>query len=166
MRQLLAPVAAVLAVVVLSGCSSESAAELPRVDLVGDAVAAASEQLGYELSFFEINADAQRVNLFVAGDGGATVTAYLYVDGELIGPAPPQPVESGFTFGADAIDFNSERVLDQVRADLPESELVRFVITADDAGRTRYEVFIRSRQGGSLIAVVSGTGEILAVIPV
>lgn len=139
---------------------------LPLVAQIEPAIQALDAALDGDTEFFEVNADLQLVNLFVASDGGSSVTGYIYVDGELVGPAPPQPVESGYTFSAATVDFDPAVVLSRVSEELPGSQIVRFVITATDTGGVRYEAFVRSAQGGALIVVVDAAGGVLAVLPV
>lgn len=162
-------IGAVLSIALLGTACGADDAPLPLVGQIAPAVEALDAALDAapgEVEFFEVNADVQLVNLFVASDAGASVTGYIYVDGELIGPAPSRPVEAGYTFGADDVDFDPSVVLARVSEELPGSEIVRFVITATDAGGVRYEAFVRSAQGGALVVVVDAEGEVLAVLPV
>ena len=158
-------IASVVAAVLVGGCGGDSAAPGPRVDLIEAAMAAVDEARGGGVEFFEVNADAQAVNLFVASDDGATVTGYLYVDDELVGPAPARAVESGFVFTSAAVDIDPDRILGQVTEQLPDSEIGRFVITGTDQGVPRYEALVLSDRGGALVVVLTATGDVLSVIP-
>jgi hypothetical protein len=93
------------------------------------------------------------------------VTGYLYTDGELLGPAPPQRVDPGLTFTADSVVFDADSVFSAVLAELDDPIIERFVITATDDGVVRYEVFVRSERGGLLAVQVSGDGRVLGVVP-
>lgn len=169
----LAPVAALVSVLVpvvvaaglVGGCGGDAAAPGPRVGLIEAAMAAVDEARGGGVEYFEVNADPQAVNLFVASDDGATVTGYLYVDGELVGPAPSREVESGFVFTSADVDIDPDRVLGQVAEQLPDSEIGRFVITGTDQGVPRYEAIVLSDRGGALVVVLTATGDVLSVIP-
>jgi hypothetical protein len=130
-----------------------------------DAIDAVESQRGGPQEFFEVNADTAVVNLFVATDRGREVVGYLYSDGELLGPAPPQPVESGFTFGGAAVDFDPTEILGVVIDELDDPDLERFVITAHRDSTIRYEVLVRSKRGGLLAVSLSADGGILAVVP-
>lgn len=128
-------------------------------------MAAVDEARDGDVEYFEVNADPLAVNLFVATDGGATVTGYLYVDDDLIGPAPSRTVESGFVFTSADVDFDPDLILGEVTGQLSAPEISRFVITGTDTGAPRYEAVIVSGRGGVLVVALSATGEILAVIP-
>ena len=75
-------------------------------------------------------------------------------DGELQPPAPALAVESGFTFAADAVDFDEDTVLDAVADELPDSTIEGFAIEGGDGGVVRYLVSARSAQGGVLAVTV------------
>lgn len=135
----------------------------PAVAQIVEAVAALELELDGPQEYFEINADAQLVNLFVATDDSTTVTPYLYLDGELQPPAPTRPVAEGATFTADQIDLDPERVLDQVADELPDSELTTFVVVVGPTDALRYEVLARSPRGGTLAVEVTGEGAIVGV---
>lgn len=137
--------------------------DVPLVGLVRPAVEALEDELGGPQDYFEINADARLVNLFVATDDATTVTAYVYLDGELGPPAPPREVSAGHTFGANALDFDPVNVLASVTDELPGSSLDRFVVVGTAAGTARYEVLVRSQQGGALAVEVALDGRVLSV---
>ncbi len=156
----------VVSALAAAGCGGDDGPDeraRPAVAQIEAAVAALERELDGPQEYFEINADAQLVNLFVATDGATTVTPYLYIDGELQPPAPTRPVTEGATFTADRIDVDPERVLDQVAEELSDSELATFVVVVGPAGDVRYEVLTRSPRGGTLAVEVSGDGAILGV---
>ena len=156
---------AVLGVVVvaLCGCSSESP-PLPVVDDIAAAIAAV-EAVDDTVMFREVNADTEVVRLFVASSGDSEVVGYLYVEGDLLGPAPPQSVDPGPAFAADAVDLDTDAVFGAILAELDDPEIERFVITAADDGAARYEAFVRSERGGLLAVQLSGDGSVLGVVP-
>ena len=110
---------------VCGACSSESSgassspaparhrfpatASRPHVDLIEPAIAALEAQLGLPQQYFEINATAHLVNLFVALNDGTLVQNWLYFDGELTSK-PAQPAQ-GHTFSADTVTFDPDTVL-------------------------------------------------------
>jgi hypothetical protein len=138
---------------------------LPLVDQIAPAVEALERSLGQSVEYYELNADARLVNLFVATDGGATATPYVYLDGALQPPAPPVEVSTGSTFAAGDVAFDPDSVLSGVADELDPSTLARFVVLAGPGGEVRYEVLVRSRQGGALSVVVGPDGEVREVVP-
>jgi hypothetical protein len=136
-----------------------------RVDDIVPAIEAVEAELGAGQQFFEVNATAQLVNLFVSADDGASAVPYIFFDGELQPPAPALAVESGFTFGAEAVDFDADTVLRTVAEELPESTIEGFAIEGGDGGVVRYLVSTRSPQGGVLAVTVAADGTVLEVDP-
>ncbi len=159
-------VVALLIMAALGGCGGEEDSTLPvAIEDIGPALDAIEAELGAGQQFFEVNATPQLVNLFVAVDDGTSAVPYIFFDGELQPPAPALPVESGFTFGADAIDFDVETVLDAVADELPDSTIEGFAIEGGDGGVVRYLVSMLSVQGGVLAVTVGPNGDILEVDP-
>ena len=105
------------------------------------------------------------MNVFVATDDESTATAFVYLDGELEEPAPPQGVEGGATFRADAVDFDPDVVLDTVATELEDSVIGQFVVVGGPGGAVRYEAIVTSDLGGSLSVVVGPDGEVRSVDP-
>jgi hypothetical protein len=165
----LKPFAAVFVLAaVLIGCGgddSDDAAAAVRVADIGPAIEAVEVELGAGQQFFEVNATAQLVNLFVAVDDGRSAVPYIFFDGELQPPAPALAVESGFTFTADAVDFDADTVLDAIADELPESTIEGFAIEGGEGGIVRYLVSARSVQGGVLAVTVAPDGAVLEVDP-
>jgi hypothetical protein len=159
----------VLIVVALVGCGGgddDGSAPAPvAVADIGPALDAIEAELGVGQQFFEVNATAQLVNLFVAVDDATSAVPYIFFDGELQPPAPALSVESGFTFSADAVDFDEDTILDAVADELPESTIEGLAIEGGDGGIVRYLVSTRSVQGGVLAVTVSPDGAILEVDP-
>jgi hypothetical protein len=131
-----------------------------RVDLIDDAVSALEEQLGAPQEYYEINATAALVNLFVAGDGG--VTAWVYLDGELSSEELTGTPE-GATFRADAVAFDPDTVLDTVGTELPTTRQDAFEILGGPDGVVKYSVIATSAAGGQLIIQVGPEGNIIEV---
>ena len=153
---------------VLIGCGGgDSADSTPavRVADIGPAIEAVEAELGAGQQFFEVNATAQLVNVFVAVDDATSAVPYIYFDGELQPPAPALAVESGFTFTADAVDFDADTVLDSIADELPESTIEGFAIEGGEGGIVRYLVSARSVQGGVLAVTVAPDGAVLEVDP-
>jgi len=161
--------AGLLFAALLVGCGGESgdgdSAPPVRIDDIRPAIAAVEAELGAGQQFFEVNATAQLVNVFVAVDDATSALPYIYFDGELQPPAPALSVESGFTFGADAVDFDEDTVLDAVADELAESTIEGFAIEGGDGGIVRYLVSTRSAQGGVLAVTVAPDGAVLEVDP-
>ena len=132
------------------------------VDEIDAAVAAVEAELGGEQVYFEINATALLVNLFVADPEARTVTPFAYVGGELSSQAP-LPVESGSAFPASALAFDPQRVLSCVVAESPASTPEVFFVEANADGAVRYTVLTTNSQGGQLTIEVAGQGLVLAV---
>lgn len=135
-----------------------------RVDLIDEAIAAVEAERGGAQRYFEINATPLLVNLFVAGDDGATVTPYVYVDGEL---SSDDAVEAeGNTFTADAVDIDPLRVTSCVAAELAGSAQDAFIVEGGPQGAVRFSVLVTSQAGGQLVVGVDGVGAVLSVDPV
>lgn len=145
------------------GSDAESGEPRPAVATIAPAIEALERELGGPQEYFEINADAIVVNLFVAVDDGRSAVPYVYLDGELGPPAPSQPVVEGATFAADDLEFDPDTVLEQVGTELPGATMRRFVVLVGPEGSLRYEVFVQSEQGGRLAVQVTGDGEVLGV---
>jgi hypothetical protein len=141
--------------------SSVASGQWPRVDLIDDAITALETKLGGGQQYFEINATAKLVNLFVALNDGKIAQPWVYLDGEL-SSSDGQPA-SGFTFEKGAVDFDPDAVLTQVEAQLAQSRPDVFFIEAGAGGVVRYSVAVTSPQGGQLVAVVAGDGKVLSV---
>ena len=136
-----------------------------RVDLIQVAAAAVDDALGGPQQFFEVNATALLVNLFVARSNGTTATPYVYVDGTLTADEP-LPGASGSTFTTDALSFDPRRVTGCVAVELPESEPTVFEVVGGPNNAVRYSVAVASTAGGQLVVEVAGDGTILSVDPV
>jgi hypothetical protein len=129
------------------------------------AIEAVEAELGVGQEFFEVTANDRVVNLFVAVDDATAAVPYAYLDGELQPPAPTLTGASGFTFDADAVDFDEDSILDAISEELPESTVGAFSIEGGEGGVVRYVVSTLSSQGGRLDVTVAPDGTVLEVDP-
>ena len=135
---------------------------------VGDVIAAINAveaELGAGQQFFEVTANAQFTNVFVAVDDATAAVAYAYVDGQLEPPAPKQTGAEGNTFGRDDVDFDSELVTTGVSSDLPELSIDAISVYGDGVGAT-YVLAATSAVGGFLDIVVGPQGQVFSVDPI
>jgi hypothetical protein len=134
-----------------------------RVDLIEAALDAVENETGEGTTYFEVNATSLVVNVFVAVEG-TSVVQYIFDGESLNGPTAPVAAE-GTTFVRGVVDVEVDRVLDDVIAELPDSEPQMFVITGAGTGgaalRTEYRVLMRSVKGGELAVMVDGDGTII-----
>ncbi len=137
---------------------------------VGDiraGVEAVEAELGAGQEYFEVTAGPKLTNIFVAVDDATAAIPYVYPDGELLPPAPALTGASGFTFTADAIDFDEEAILAKVAEELPG----RHDPDAQRRRRRRRQPCAtwcprQSAEGGVLDITVGPDGSVLAVDPV
>jgi hypothetical protein len=139
-------------------------ADLPRVADVPLAIDALEAQLGGRQQYFEVNATARVVNLFVALDDASLAQAWLWVDGELSSQEPQ--AASGGTFAADELDFVPTEVLTKVRDEVPDAILESFYVNGDGKGNLQYGVLTSAQCGGGLDVIVGPDGAVKSVDPV
>ncbi len=166
MARILVAVVVGLLVVVGAACGSDG--EGGGGTFVSDirpAIDAVEAELGAGQKFFEVTANEQVVNLFVAVDDATAALPYVFLDGELQPPAPTLTGASGFTFTADAVDFD-DSILDAVSEQLPDSSIQALSIEGGDGGVVRYVISTLSPEGGRLDVTVGPDGAVLAVDPV
>ncbi len=170
-----APSIAVAVCLALFGCSDDGAspnsaalttivaAELPIVDQIDEAIAALEAKLGGPQEYFEINATARLVNLFVALDDASSVQPWLYFDGDLTSEdaAPAQ----GGTLLAASLDFNAPTIFSKLIAQLPGATIESFYIHGDGQGAVQYGALLTTAQGGAIDVHLSPAGEILSSEP-
>jgi hypothetical protein len=135
--------------------------QLPRVDLIDDAIAAVDAERGAATAFFEINATPLLVNLF-ADNGDGTTTPYVFVDGQLSSQASLSGATGG-NFPGSAAQFNPDTLLSAVVAELPGSSIEVATLLGNGTGAVQYGVGVRSAAGGQLLVVVSAEGDVLSV---
>ncbi len=138
--------------------------DLPAVDVIPVAIEALEAQLGGPQQYFEVNATARVVNLFVALNEGALVQPWLYVDGELT--SQDGQAASGGTFVGDELDFVPTEVLTKVRREVPDAILESFYVNGDGKGNLQYGVLTSAQCGGGLDVVVGADGAVKSVDPV
>ena len=137
-----------------------------RVDLVAAAVSAVEAERGGPQRYYEINATAKLVNLFVVGATSGEVVPYVYLADGGLSSTKPSTGASGSTFVAAAIDIDPRKVTSCVTAQLPGARIDNFDVLGGPNGAVQYSVIATSTVGGQLIAVVDGDGAVQSVEPV
>jgi hypothetical protein len=151
-------------VVTASSSSVPAVVELPIIGQIGAAAAALEARLGGPQEYFEINATARLVNLFVALNNGAVAQPWLYLEGTLT--STEGQAASGGTFTAADATFDPDVILSKVLVDLPDITIESFYIHGDGAGDVLYGVLATSAKGGGLDVVLGADGSIKSVDPV
>ncbi len=141
-----------------------SADELPLLDQIAPAVTALEAQLGGPQEYFEINATARLVNLFVALNSGAVAQPWLYLDGTLT--STEGQAAGGGTFPSSSLDFDPAVTLSQVLTELPGISIESFYVHGDGQGNVLYGVLATSDKGGGLDVVLGADGSVKSVDPV
>jgi hypothetical protein len=90
----------------------------------------------------------------------------VYRDGELEEPTPVQSGASGFTFTAEAIEFDDDAVLSKIADELPDSIIQSLSVEGGANDTVRYVVSVLSDAGGVLDITVGADGTVLSVDPV
>jgi hypothetical protein len=137
---------------------------LPAVGEIPVAIDALEQQLGGPQQYYEVNATARVVNLFVALNDSTLVQPWLYVDGALT--SQDAQAASGGTFTGDELDFVPSEVLTKVRKEVPEAVLESFYVNGDGKGNLQYGVLTSAQCGGGLDVVVGADGAVKSVDPV
>jgi hypothetical protein len=144
--------------------TAQSDADLPAVARISEAIAALEAQLGGPQQYFEVNATARLVNLFVALNGASVAQAWVYVDGKLT--SKEGQAASGGTFATGDLDLRPDTVLSKVRDQIPEAILETFYVHGDGKGNVEYGVLTSAQCGGGLDVVVGADGSVKSVDPV
>lgn len=149
-----------------SSAVSAPSGPLPlRVELIHEAVATLETKLGGPQQYFEVNATPTLVNLFVATDNATRALAYVYVDGKLSEPAPPEQVKAGApTFAARDLTFDDKRVLEPVLIALTTSSPRVFSAVGVVGGAVSYLITMESTKGGQLQVPVKADGSIIGAV--
>ena len=101
-----------------------------------------------------------RVQSGAVDDGAGTEQAFWSPDDGLVEPVPVA-TDGRPTFRSDDLDFRPDRMFDQLRDELPNSEIVDFAITGAGDGAVVYDARLQSEQGGVLLVLLDGDGRIL-----
>jgi hypothetical protein len=133
----------------------------PRADQIRPAIAALEAQLGSPQDYFEVNATARLVNLWVALNDGTQAQPWTYVDGELTS-RPAEPAQ-GHTFTAEAVTFDEDTLFEPMHAQLPDSAIELLVIEGGAGGAVRYTVVAGSTGEGRLLVTVGPDGSVESV---
>lgn len=137
---------------------------MPLVTQIDAAVAALEAQLGGAQQYFEINATAKLVNLFVSLNDGAIAQPWVFLDGVLT--SQEGKAASGGTFAAADLDFDPTLVLSKITSELPGATIESFYINGDGQGHVQYGALVTSQQGGGLDVLVGADGSIQSVDPI
>ena len=160
-----------IVVVVAAGCGGEDAV-LPRVSLIGDAVAAVAADIGVnDPELFEVLADLDGVTVTVAETEvnmdtgeitGRYARSYRY-DGELLqGPGDPVAAD-GAVFVGSAIPTLSNAVFGGVRDALDTPDVVDLAVSGGPDGSVIVDLTVRSERGGEILVLVRPDGTVLGV---
>ncbi len=137
----------------------------PLVSEIRPAVEAVEAELGGPQQYFEVNATPQVVNVFVASDDATGVTSFVYVGDELAPAGAPRSAQ-GATFGADALTFDADHILDELTTELPDSDVVLFTVVGGPGGAVQHAASVQSSEGGVLDVTLAADGTVQSVDPV
>jgi hypothetical protein len=135
----------------------------PVITEIAPAVEALETMLGGPQEFVEINADAQIVSLIVYDRDSSQATSYRYLRGQIARFGEPFAISGGRPLRAEWIDFDPATMFDALRSEVPEANIVGFVILAGSEGSVTYETFLQSRQGGQILVTLGSDGQVLSV---
>ena len=144
--------------------TQQAPGDLPAVAKISVAIDALEAKLGGPQQYFEVNATARVVNLFVALNNATVAQAWLYADGTLTSKTGQKA--SGGTFTRSDVDMQADKVLTTVRQQIPEAILETFYVNGDGKGHVQYGVLTSAQCGGGLDVVVGPTGAVKSVSPV
>jgi hypothetical protein len=144
--------------------TEQATVDLPAVAKITEAIDALETKLGGPQQYFEVNATAKVVNLFVALDGATVAQAWLYADGTLTSKEGQKA--SGGTFTRAELDFQTDKVFTTIRRQIPQAILESFYVNGDGKGHVQYGVLTSAQCGGGLDVVVGPDGAVKSVNPV
>ena len=157
----------VVALWLLSGCSAQSApVDLPRVDLIDEAVA----ELGSEREYFEVAADASGVTLVLrlietegdADEASILAEVHRFEDGRLARIAEPVEADGAHFIGS-AIALDPDRIFGRILDELDASTVLDLAVQGSPEGRPVYDARVRGSRGGILLVLLGPDGAILGV---
>ena len=140
-----------------------SSVDVPIVDQIDDAIAALELELGGPQEYFEINATARLINLFVAVDAGTAVQPWLYFGGELTAD-DRAPAEGGVLRAGD-LDFDPVTIFSRLQSELPGATIESFYIHGDGLGAIQYAALLTTSQGGAIEVELRSDGQIISSEP-
>ena len=144
--------------------TQQAAGDLPDVKKIPEAIAALEAKLGGPQQYFEVNATARVVNMFVALNNGTIAQAWAYADGSLSSTEGQKA--SGGTFAATDLGYQPDKVLGQIHQKVPDAILESFYVNGDSKGNVQYGVLASAQCGGGLDILVGPDGSVKAVDPV
>jgi hypothetical protein len=144
--------------------TAQADADLPAVQRIAEAIDALEAKLGGPQQYFEVNATAKVVNLFVALNNATLAQAWLYAGGTLT--AKEGQKANGGTFTRADLDYQADKVLTVVRQQIPDAILESFYVNGDGKGHVKYGVLTSAQCGGGLDVTVGPTGAVKSVNPV
>lgn len=160
----------VVALLVAASCGGVDDT-LPRIDLIGEAVAAVVADTGGDPALFEVLADREGVTVTVAeteidtasGDvTGRFARSYRFEGGELAEPTEPVPAE-GAEFAASAVPSLDSAVASGVREALNDPRIVDLAISGAPDGAVVIDLTVVSDMGGRILVLVRPDGTVLGV---
>ena len=143
---------------------AQSDSDLPAVGDIRKAIADLEHKLGGAQRYFEVNATARLVNLFVALNDGAIAQPWTWVNGTLT--SREGQAAKGGTFTAADLTFDAKAMFSDIRSQIPEATLESLYINGDGKGNVVYGVISSAKCGGGLDVTVSPTGKVKTVMPV
>lgn len=182
MRRPLLAIVVVFAALPVAACSSSSASmptvticdpghgapqaagDLPEVSKIATAIADLEAKLGGPQEYFEVNATARLVNLFVALNNATVAQSWTWVDGALT--AQEGKGAQGGTFKAGDLHIDAAHIFDDTRRQVPQAIIETFYVNGDGKGAVEYGLLSSARCGGGLDVTVGPDGKVKTVMPV
>lgn len=158
-------------ILVAVGCTSGNPSENLAVDSIDDAIAAVDAHFGGPADFYEINATADGVNMFVAtsldgADSGVVQARYTSAKGLVV--SDETLPSDGVTFSGAEVEFDPRTIIERAVGQLSSARPRAFIITAASgtAGVSstvgvQYRLIMESQRGGRLVVFLGSDGSIL-----